>query len=120
MTIEEVVAAIDEEIRRDGRIDTQELDIMVFQGIVYLKGSLPSEEEREILLQILTDVMGFQEIADLLDVKHVLWERPDRSPDGPQPAGPVNQEDLTEDVIESVKEGVPYLPPDQPIPEEEK
>lgn len=120
LTNEEIMTAIEDEIRRNGRIDTQELNIMVFQGIVYLKGSLPSEEERDILLQILSDVMGFQEIADLLDIKNVLWERPDRSPDGPQPVRPVNQEDLTEDVVESVKEGVPYLPPDQPIPEEEK
>jgi hypothetical protein len=37
--------------------------------VVYLEGAVPSEPEHEILLAILTDVAGVQEIVDNLEVQ---------------------------------------------------
>jgi DnaK suppressor protein len=109
-------------IREDGKVEMQELQIMVRKGVVYLEGAIPSEAEHEVLLNILTDVAGVQELSDHLDVQPLAWEREDRSkaetaedvPPGKIP----DQEPYggTEDIVLTKEEGVPYEPPIGPPP----
>jgi RNA polymerase-binding transcription factor DksA len=54
----ELAEMIVEHIREDGRIDLEELGILCRKGVVHLTGAIPGEVEHEILLQLLTDVIG--------------------------------------------------------------
>jgi hypothetical protein len=47
-------------------VDMEELRIVCRHGVVYLDGSLPSEEEHSILLQLVTDVVRLETIVDRL------------------------------------------------------
>jgi DnaK suppressor protein len=122
---EEVQMAILEHLRNDGRIDLNELGVACRKGMIYLQGALPSEVEHQILLQILTDVMGFVSVIDLLQISELPWEREDRAP-GKTPTrlsreelAAYGVEESTEDVFESQEEGSPYTSPDRPPPESE-
>jgi len=116
----ELEASLREQVRDDGRVDTEELRIVSRHGVVYLDGAVPSEAEHQILLKLVTDIAGLHEVVDRLRVSEILWEREDRgktvveevSPSRLEPAG-------TEDVVKSIDEGLDYTPPDAPPPEEE-
>lgn len=116
----ELEAVVRDRVKEDGRVDMEELRIVCRHGVVHLGGSLPSEAEHSILQQLITDVLGLEEIVDHLQIKEVLWQREDRSkatrteeyPPGEQPSS-------TEDIVESLEEGIDYEPPVSPTPEEE-
>ncbi|RMF91156.1 MAG: BON domain-containing protein [Nitrospinota bacterium] len=116
---------IQEELRSDGRIDLEELKISCRQGVVYLEGAVPNEGEHQILLHILTDVMGLTAIVDRLRIDEMIWEREDRTPSPPRPLVSEDEqllydlEELSEDVFEAQEEEVPYTPPDRLQPERE-
>jgi DnaK suppressor protein len=107
-------------VREDGQVDMDELQICARSGVVVLEGALPSEAEHQILLNILTDVAGIQEIDDRLEVVRLAWERDDRSKDESAeevaPGTIPNQEPYagTDDVVLSEEEGVAYEPPTNP------
>jgi RNA polymerase-binding protein DksA len=117
----EVEEALRELVREDRRVDTDELRLVCRHGIVHLEGAVPSEAEHQILLKLVTDVAGCEEVVDHVQVNELLWERADRSRPAlrertrPSPFEPVG----TEDVVESTEEGLDYLAPDRPPPEEE-
>jgi hypothetical protein len=117
---EELSEHLSELVREDGQVDMNELQIGARSGVVYLEGAVPSESEHDVLLNILTDVAGIQEIVDNLDVQRLAWERDNRSKVEPaqerQPGQIPDQEPYggTEDVNLSKEEGVTYKPPDNP------
>jgi DnaK suppressor protein len=119
---EELAEHLTELVREDGQVDMNELQIAARSGVVYLEGALPSESERDVLLNILTDVAGIQEIVDNLDIQRLAWERDIRSKvesaQERQPGQSPDQEPYggTEDVNLSKEEGVTYKPPDNPPP----
>ena len=51
-----------------------ELRIVVRQGVVHLRGMLASEAEHQILLGLVRDVAGIQEVDDRLAIKAVCWK----------------------------------------------
>jgi DnaK suppressor protein len=117
----EVEQALRDLVRGDRRLDTDELRLACRRGVVHLEGAVPSEAEHRILLKLVTDVAGCEDVVDRLQVSGLLWERTERSPPGRsepvrrrrrEPAG-------TEDVVESTEEGLDWVPPDRPPPEEE-
>jgi DnaK suppressor protein len=116
----ELQELIRDRVKEDGRIDMDELKIVCRHGVTYLSGAVPSEAERSILLQLLTDVIAVKDVVDHLQVNELLWEREDRSKQEPpeqslpwiEPAG-------TEDVVENAEEGTDYVAPAVPIPEKE-
>lgn len=119
---EELAKHLTELVREDGQVDMHELQIAARSGVVYLEGAVPSEAEHDVLLNILTDVAGIQEIVDNLDVQRLAWERNNRSKiesaQERQPGQIPDQEPYggTADVNLSEEEGVPYKPPDNPPP----
>jgi DnaK suppressor protein len=117
----EVEEALRELVREDRRLDMDELEIVCRHGIVHLGGAVPSEAEHRILLKLVTDVAGCEDVVDHVQVNELLWERPDRSRPAPRErTRPARFEPVgTEDVVESTEEGLDYLPPDRPPPEEE-
>jgi DnaK suppressor protein len=118
-TDRELESAIRDQVRQDGRVDMEELRLVCRHGVVYLDGSLPSEDERSIVLQLVRDVVGLEEIVDRLRVTALLWEREERSTGEPlEEQLPKGEGAETEDVVQSIEEGIDYVPPLEPPPEE--
>jgi hypothetical protein len=99
----------------------EELRIVCRHGIVHLDGAVPSEAEHRILVKLVTDVAGCEEMVDHVQVNELLWERADRSRPAPRErTGPARYEGVgTEDVVASAEEGLDWVAPDRPPPEEE-
>jgi RNA polymerase-binding transcription factor DksA len=117
----ELVQVIREHLKKDGRIDTQELRIECRGGAVHLSGMLPSEAEHQILLQIVTDVIGVREVADRIQIEELLWEREGRSKEErPEKLAPGQEPSSTEDIVESSEEDKEFVAPSVPTPEEEE
>jgi hypothetical protein len=86
----------------------------------YLDGSIPSEAERQMVLHTITDIMGLTEVVDRLQVKEILWEREERDKQAHSAESKPWEEPYdTEDITESHEQGVDFVPPTRPIPEEE-
>jgi DnaK suppressor protein len=116
----ELEEVIREHVRADGRVDMDELRIVCRHGVVHLEGVLPSEVEHSILRQIITDESGLEEIVDHLQVQGLLWEREERTKTGSREERQPGVEPYgTEDIVESLEEGIDYVPPISPTPEEE-
>ncbi len=116
----EWVQVIRDHLKEDSRIDTEELRIVCRKGVVYLTGALPSEAEHQILLKIVTDVLGLTEVVDRIQVEELLWEREDRSKETPHELLAAGQESSgTEDIAESTEEEKDFIAPDKPMPEEQ-
>ena len=119
---EELEAHLSDLVREDGQIEMEELQIRVRNRVVYLEGAVPSEPEHEVLLNVLTDVAGIQDIIDRLEVQRLAWEREDRSKnqtaEDVQPGTIPDTEPYggTEDIILTREEGVTYEPPEIPPP----
>lgn len=120
LTGRELDAAIREQLREDGRVDLDELRIVCRNGVVYLDGSLPSVAERQILLHTVTDVMGLANVVDRLRINELSWERDDRSPAGAPPEHkPWDHAPGSEDIVEATEDGMDFVAPDRPGPDEE-
>jgi DnaK suppressor protein len=116
----ELAEAIREHLKEDGRIDTEELRILCRNGAIHLSGALPSEAEHQILLQIMTDVLGLREVMDRIQVEKLLWERESRTKEKPPEVLPPGQEPAgTGDIVESSEEGKEFVAPAEPTPDEE-
>jgi DnaK suppressor protein len=116
----ELTSLIREHVRENSRIDMEELRLVCRHGVVHLEGALPSEAEHSILRQILTDVFAIEEIVDHVQVGELLWEREDRTKTAaPEEPLPGREPYGTEDIVESEEEGIDYVPPMSPTPEEE-
>jgi DnaK suppressor protein len=116
----ELAEAIREHLKEDGRVDTEELQILCRNGVVHLSGALPSEPEHQILLQIVTDILGLKEVVDRIQLEELVWERESRTKELPPEVLPPGQEAPgTEDIVESSEEGKEFIAPAKPTPEEE-
>ena len=116
----ELAEAIREQLKEDGRVDTQELRILCRNGVVHLSGALPSEAEHQILLQIVTDVLALKEVVDRIQLEELVWERESRTKEPPpEVLLPGQETPETEDVVESSEEGKEFIAPAKPTPQEE-
>ena len=116
----ELENTIREHVQADGRVDMEELRIVCRHGVVHLEGALPSEAEHSILRQIITDILGLEEIVDHVQMEELLWEREERTKAVlPAERLPGGEPSSTEDIVESLEEGIDYVPPISPTPKEE-
>jgi DnaK suppressor protein len=74
LTYDQIVRLINERLQTDERIDTEELRISVRKGVVFLDGTLESEAEHDLIVQILTDSMGFSSIVDRIEISELSIE----------------------------------------------
>lgn len=116
---EEIENALYDVVLEAGDIDMEELQISSSDGVVTLQGALPSEAQHQVLLDLLQDVGGLGDIVDHLEIQRIPWERRERSKEG-RAKEPAGGEEETENVVQSMQEGVPYRPPLTPPPDEEK
>jgi RNA polymerase-binding transcription factor DksA len=116
----ELTEAIREHLKEDSRIDSEELHVVCRKGVVYLSGVLPSEAEHQILLQTLTDVMGFKEIVDHSEIEELLWQTENRTGEvGPEIIPRWQEPPASEDIVESAEEDKEFVAPAKPTPGEE-
>ena len=116
----DIAEAIREHVKEDGRIDMEELHVVCRKGVVYLSGKIPSEAEHQILLHTLSDVLGFSEIVDHLDVEELLWETDRRARElRPQVTARWEDSPGTEDIVETVEEDTEFVAPAKPTPDEQ-
>jgi len=81
LTNEQTVHLIYERLQTDERIDTEELRISLRKGVIFLDGALESEAERDLVLQIIADSMGFSSIVDRVEINELSIE-PDEISEG--------------------------------------
>jgi DnaK suppressor protein len=116
---EEVEEYLQERLEEDGRVDLHELQVSYHTGVLTLEGTLPSEEQHQMVLQYATDFAGIQEVVDRLVIDELLWEREDRTgrpQDDEASSGTLSG--AMEELVESDQEGQDYEPPDRPVREE--
>ncbi|MHB8109714.1 MAG: TraR/DksA family transcriptional regulator [Syntrophorhabdaceae bacterium] len=121
---EEIVRYVYDEIARDGRVDIDEVSIGSSKGILHIDGVLPSEAERQILIELLLDGIGFEDIIDHISINPLPWESAERASgrrdkDIEEEEVP-SDEDETEDAYSSRTSGAPLAPPDELVPEDRR
>jgi DnaK suppressor protein len=116
----EVEELLRDAVRQDGRIDLDELRIVCRHGVVHLAGAVPSADEHRMLVKLITDVAGCDDVVDRVQIDPLLWERGDhRRPQQQDSTDPSPFEPLgTEDVVRSAEDGLDYVPPDRPPSDE--
>ena len=72
---EQIVHLIYERLQTDERIETEELKISLRKGVIFLDGALENEAERDVILQILAESMGFSSIVDRIEINEVEIEQ---------------------------------------------
>ena len=113
---QELADAIREKVAYDGRVDLEELEISCRKGTVYLKGYVPSEMQRQVLLDILENTVGLKMVVDRLATERLFWQREERSPGKRRTER--NEEVLLEgEGVDSEEEGLSRSPSDTWIPE---
>ena len=120
---QELKLSILDNLKNDGRLDLEQLEISCRKGVVYLEGIIPSEIEHQILLRTLTDVMGISSLTDRIQINELDWEREDVAPGtaDPEPTPyeqvSYDEEPFTENIFESEEDEIPYDLPDKAQPE---
>ena len=103
MSDEEILETIQEEFEEDGRLPMNYLDIEVVDGGVTINGRVSSEEELQIVDEVLSDVLGVKDYNNKVWVDETLsYEDPDdNSPDikelGFEDDDDIDDEDYSED-----------------------
>jgi DnaK suppressor protein len=121
---DQVVKMVYDRLNKDGRVDTDELKISIRRGILHLDGIISSQPEYQILMQTITDVMGFSSIVDHIEVNELFSKKEERTSgrngDGSSAEDELfyAQDDFTEDLFEAGDER-PYSPPERPLPQQE-
>jgi DnaK suppressor protein len=77
---EEMCAIVASELKDDGRVELDELEIHCAEGVVYLEGALPGEQSRELLRQVVSDTLGYDRMVDHIRIDRQAWENRRRSP----------------------------------------
>lgn len=119
---DEIVRFIQDEIDRDGRVDREELTVSSMRGMVHIDGVLPSEAQRQILMEMLLDGIGFEKIVDHISIDPLPWETAEhargRRPEDTEEEEVPSDEEETDDSYVSRTSGAPLAPPDELIPED--
>ncbi len=124
MSDDQLADAVYDEVEKDGRVELDELDISCDEGVIHLTGALPSEAKREILHEIVEDVMGLPEVVDQTRIDPTLWQRGEtvtpakgQRSDAEILIEGEESEDEGEDVYAAERDGDPFRPPDAMVPE---
>ncbi|MGH7768014.1 MAG: TraR/DksA C4-type zinc finger protein [Candidatus Binatia bacterium] len=116
----EIEAVLRDLVRDAGGIDTEELEITSRDGVVYLRGALPSEKQHQVVTDLLHDVGGLGEVVDRLQIEPIAWQRSDRSkPESAAEHPDTGTPEDTEDVTDEFQGNRTYSPPLRPPPKAE-
>lgn len=65
---QQVIDLIYEQLQNDDRIEAEELRISFKKGVLLLDGRLESEPEHQVVLQLLSESMGFSSVVDRIEI----------------------------------------------------
>lgn len=122
---DQIVSMIYDHFRNDGRVDTEEIEISIRSGVIYLDGNIPGEAEHQVIVQALTDLMGFSTIVDHLELNEPTWGMSGRIHGRSRPKATVSdrifydRENPSESLFEGRDEEPPYSSTDGPAPFQE-
>ncbi|HUW34866.1 MAG TPA: BON domain-containing protein [Planctomycetota bacterium] len=109
---------------RELLVSTEELNakairIRVLDDIVYLSGSVPSEQQKDLAQMLVLDMVPEDRIANDLVVDPEVGREPDPEPPDEPPLPPIPEEpvDVDDDPEAAAQEGKTYEPPTAPVPE---
>ncbi len=77
---EQLKRAVLERLRYDGRVPLDDLQVKCEGQKIVFSGALPSQEQREIMYEIVEDTFGVHEIEDNIAIDRVAWQRKNRTP----------------------------------------
>ena len=119
LTNEEMKELIIEQLKDIGvQIDAVEVNVETGPSIV-LTGAVESVSDRYLIKKTIMDIDGVEDVSDEL----VVMDKPEglEGQDDSAKGGLLNRDDddtMTEDAFEAVKDGIPYIPPDRPSRDE--
>jgi len=128
-TMEKINGLSNEEIKevileyvKDLGVDTTVMEIKVVDGPgVILSGKVDSAQDHGAILATIMDVVGIDDIIDemvvIQDPVSVLSEK-DLCDEKASSCDEDEEEGETEDVFQSVEDGIPYTPPTSPVYQE--
>lgn len=111
--------ALLERLAQDDRLDMAEVAPRLEDGVLVLEGAVASESDRQLLLQILHDTLGFTDLRDRLRVEPLLFERGNGRPTAPENVPRTEEQELLEgesadnDIQQAREEGGSITPPDR-------
>jgi RNA polymerase-binding transcription factor DksA len=114
-----ILALINETLSRDTDLEIDGLTISFQNGVIHLEGTVAGEYQHQVILQTLTDVMEFTAILDHLEVEEHAKRKAGgvAVSSGSQRSSAdrliEDQEDMTEDMLDSQDDEIPYKPADQ-------
>lgn len=76
---EQLCEGILDRLRYDGRVALDDLQVKCQGQKVIFSGALPSQEQSEIMYEIVEDTVGVHEIEDNITIDPVAWQRKDRT-----------------------------------------
>lgn len=118
----EIRDIVRDKLARDGRVEMEELDIDCRDGVIRAAGVLPAEDSREVLWQIVSDILGYTRFVDNVRIDRQPWERRKRNPGTERvetPEKEILMEGENEDVdtYTALDTGEPIQPADRLTPE---
>lgn len=111
--------ALLERLAQDDRLALADLAPRLEQGVLVLEGAVPSENDRQLLLQVLHDTLGFTDLQDRLRVEPLLFQRDAGQPAAPENTPRTEEQELLEgqsadtDIQQAREEGGSIIPPDR-------
>ncbi len=120
---QELVEAVYDRLREDGRVDQDELRVYSRDNVLRLEGFVPNMAQHHILLEILEE-MGIETIEDHLAEAPLLWQKKEKTasrstPSKDQEETLLQGEDVQDEPFESLKAGTSTSPSGSLVPEKE-
>jgi len=105
LTNDQIIAAIEERLHSDDRIEAEDLKITFRKGILCIEGTVPGELEHDIAIQIITESMGFTTVADRIEIGELALDASELE-EGPAGGGMddglfYDNDDMHEDMYEA-------------------
>jgi len=118
----QLLAMINEQFRKDGRVDIDQFTVSIQNGVIHLEGTVLNDQDHEVVLEILAERMGFSAIIDHLEIAEVPPAGRKRA--AVKHSGGVvardqliyDQEEMAADFFERQDEDAPYRRSQEDVP----
>jgi len=121
---DEIVDAIWAALEREDQIEKDGLAVTYTDGTVHLSGSLPSQDQHQMVIEIIHEEIGIEEVIDRIDIDELVYEEQEdtdeenMAPEDKKSA--LAGEDGPVDMHEVSNENQPLDPPDRFVTEDER
>ncbi len=79
LTSDQLTRIIHDRLRKSAQVDSRKIKIYIRSGTIYLEGAVNGEDDHQVVLEFLTEEMGFGFLVDLLEVDELRRGRRRRS-----------------------------------------